>query len=73
MTLQLKNYCKNLAKPNEENKFVLPWGCLVLLNCDDLGDLSRFKSVAHYRESDQPLWITLPLVLFRENVSKIMY
>ena len=70
MTLQFKQYTKNLSKPNEENHFLLPWGGVVLRNCDDLGDLLTFKSVAHYREEGKPLWLVLALVLFRENVRK---
>ena len=49
--------------------FLLPWGGLVLRNCDELGDLLHFQSVAHYRESSRPLWLILSLVIFRENVS----
>ena len=66
MTLHLKQYRKKLSK--EENVFLLPWGGVVLRNCDDLGDLLQFKSVAQYREHENPLWLILSLVLFRENV-----
>ena len=69
MTLQLKQYVKSLSKKKEENVFLLPWGGVVLRNCDDLGDLLTFHSVAHYREEDKPLWLLLSLVLFRDNVS----
>jgi hypothetical protein len=69
MTLQFQTYSRNLAKTNEENMFLLPWGGLVLRNCDELGDLLHFQSVAHYRESSRPLWLILSLVIFRENVS----
>ena len=68
MTLQFKNYTKNLSKPNEESKFLLPWGGILLRNCDDLGDLLSFKSVAQYRDQEKPLWLVLSLVLFRDNV-----
>ena len=69
MTSQFKNYMKNLSKPSEENRFLLPWGGVVLRNCDQLGDLLTFKSVSHYRDEERPLWLVLSLVLFRENVS----
>ena len=69
MTLQFQTYTRNLAKTKEENMFLLPWGGLVLRNCDGLGDLLQFQSVAHYRDSNQPLWLILSLVIFRENVS----
>jgi hypothetical protein len=39
MTLQVQTYTRNLAKTNEENMFLLPWGGMVLRNCDGLGDL----------------------------------
>ena len=68
MTLQFQTYSRNLAKTDEKNMFLLPWGGLVLRNCDELGDLLNFQSVAHYRESSQPLWLMLSLVIFRENV-----
>ena len=68
MTLQFKNYTTNLSKGNEENKFLLPWGGVLLRNCDSLGDLLSFKSVAQYRDQEQPLWLVLSLVLFRDNV-----
>ena len=71
MTLQFKQYTKNIAKPSEENAFLLPWGGVVLRNCDDLGDLLTFHSVAQYREEGKPLWLMLSLVLFRENVSQL--
>ena len=72
MTLQLKQFRKNLSKSKEENIFLLPWGGIVLRNCDVLGDLLQFKSVAHYREENTPLWLILSLVLFRENVRNLV-
>ena len=68
MTLQFKNYTKNLSKANEENKFLLPWGGVHLRNCASLGDLLSFKSVAQYRDQEHPLWLVLSLVLFIDNV-----
>lgn len=73
MTLQLRNYRKNLAKPNEENIFLLPWGGVVCRNCDDLGDLVSFNSVAQYKEENKPLWLVLSLMLFRENVRSLIH
>ena len=68
MTLQFKNYTKNLSKGNEGNKFLLPWGGVLLRNCDSLGDLLSFKSVAQYMD-EQPLWlVVLSLLPFRDNV-----
>ena len=72
MTLQLKEYRRNLSKKSEENIFLLPWGGVVCRNCDDLGDLISYKSVADYKEGDKPLWLVLSLVLFRENVSLLL-
>jgi hypothetical protein len=68
MALQLKHYRKQLSKSNEENIFLLPWGGVVVKNCDDLGDLVIFKNIPQYKESDKSLWLLLSLVLFRENV-----
>ena len=68
MTLQLKYYRKNLSKLGEENLFILPWGGVVVRNCNNLGDLLSYKSVASYKESNTPMWLVLSLVLFKENV-----
>ena len=68
MALQLKQYRKNLSKQSDENLFLLPWGGVVLRNCNELGDLLSFKCVASYREHNTPMWLVLSLVLFRENV-----
>jgi hypothetical protein len=47
MTLQFQTYSRILAKTNEENMFLffVPWGGLVLQNCDELGDLLHFHGV----------------------------
>ena len=70
MALQLKQYKRNLSKSSETNLFLTPWGGVVYRNCDELGDLLSFKSVAAYKGEDKPLWLHLPLVLFRDNVSQ---
>ena len=72
MTWQLKVYRRNLSKQSEENIFLLPWGGVVCRNCDDSGELISYKSVADYKEGDQPLWLVLSLVFFRENVSFVL-
>ena len=68
MTLQLKQYRKQLSKSKQEDIFLLPWGGVVCRNCDNLGDLLTFKNIPQYRENGEPLWLLLSLVLFRENV-----
>ena len=73
MTWQLKEYRKNLSKPNENHIFLLPWGGVVCRNCDENGELVSYNSVASYRDGDKPLWLVLSLVLFRENVSYLGY
>jgi hypothetical protein len=73
MTWHLKEYRKNLSKPNEKNIFLLPWGGVVCRNCDDTGELVSYKSVSSYRDGDKPLWLVLSFVLFRENVSYLGY
>ena len=70
MALQLKQYKRSLSKSSETNLFLTPWGGVVYRNCDELGDLLSFKSVAAYTGEDKPLWLHLPLVLFRDNVSQ---
>ena len=67
MDLQLRQYRKNLSKPHEENRFLLPWASIVLRNCDDLGDLVSFKNYSDFKKSDRSLWVLLYLYLFREN------
>ena len=68
MTCQLNHYRKQLSKSEEENIFLLPWGGVVCRNCDELGDLLRYKSISEYRDNEKPLWVQLKLVIFRENV-----
>ena len=69
MALQLMQYRKQLAKTNEENIFLLPWGGCVCRNCEELGDLVKYKNISEYREIGEPMWLVLSLVLFRENVN----
>ena len=57
-----------MSKSEEENIFLLPWGGVVCRNCDELGDLLRYKSISEYRDNEKPLWVQLKLVIFRENV-----
>ena len=70
MALQLKQYKRNLSKSSETDIFHTPWGGVVCRNCDDLGDFLSFKSVAAYKGEEKPLWLHLPLFLFRDNVSQ---
>ena len=72
MLPNLTNYLRQLSKTEEENHFFLPWGGLCLRNCDDNGDLLKFKSVKDYKRVGKRLWLHLPLLLFRENVSTII-
>ena len=59
MVLQLKQYKRNLSKSNETNLLLTPWGGVVCRDCDELGDLLSFKSVAAYKGEDKPLWLHL--------------
>ena len=72
MLPNVTNYLRQLSKTQEENYFFLPWGGLCLRNCDDNGDLLKFKSVKGYKRVGKRLWLHLPLLLFRENVSTII-
>ena len=67
MEFQLKEYRRRLLQQDEENIHLLPWGGVVIRNCDDEGRLTKYKSVKDYRDGDKPLWVLQPLVLFREN------
>ena len=49
MVPNVTNYLRQLSKTEEENHFFLPWGGLCLRNCDDNGDLLKFKSVKDYK------------------------
>ena len=69
MTWQLNQYRRNLSKPGETKRFLLPWGGVVCQNCDDEGELVHYKSVKEYRDAEKSLWLHLSLMLFRENVS----
>ena len=63
----MRQYKKNLSKPNEENTFLLPWASIILRNCNELGDLVSFKNYSDFKKSDSSLWVLLYLYLFREN------
>ena len=69
MTWQLNQYRRNLSKPGETKRFLLPWGGVVCQNCDDEGELVHYTSVKEYRDAEKSLWLHLSLMLFRENVS----
>ena len=71
MSSKFKYYLRQLSKTQETNHFLLPWGGLCLRNCDENGDLVKFKSIREYRPLDNKMWLHLPLLLFRDrdNVS----
>ena len=71
MSLKIRQYMKNLAKTKEDSIFLTPWASIVGRNCDDEGELLKFKSIAQYRNYNRPLWIHLQLILFSENVEKL--
>ena len=73
MLPNVTNYLRQLSKTQEENYFFLPWGGLCVRNCDDNGDLLKFKSVKGYKRVGKRLWLHLPLLLFRENVCSIIF
>ena len=72
MSLKIRQYMKNLAKTKEDSIFLTPWASIVGRNCDDEGELLKFKSIAQYRNDNKPLWIHLQLILFSENVEKLL-
>ena len=67
MSNSLKHYLRQLSKTQEENKHILPWGSIVLRNCDQNGDLLTFKSIGEYKKTGKDMWLQIQLLLFREN------
>ena len=67
MSHSLKNYLRKLSKTQEENKFILPWGIVVLRNCDQNGDFLTFKNIGDFKKGGKDKWLVIQLLLFREN------
>ena len=67
MSHSLKNYLRQLSKTQEENKFILPWGIVVLRNCDQNGDFLTFKNIGDFKKGGKDKWLVIQLLLFREN------
>ena len=51
----------------EENFFVLPWGSVVMKNCDVDGEFLMFKSIKNYKYQVKSLWLLLKLHFFRDQ------
>ena len=64
---RLERYLNELQKANDENYFELPWGGMVMRNCNKNGDLLKFKTVSQFDKKNKSLWIHLKLQIFREN------
>ena len=57
---------ENLNIP-ERNFYSLDWGAVAIRDCDNNGDLLKFKNVKSFKEYGKTMWITLKLARFREN------
>ena len=57
------NYKRNLVA------FILPWGYVLMKNCDVDGEFLTFKTVKEYKDQTLSLWLLLKLHLFRDHVS----
>ena len=64
------NYLRNISiSPNEY--FFLPWGCVILRNCSENGDLRSFSSLRDFKEQrhlGECQWLLLTLHLFVDQV-----
>ena len=60
------NYVRNLNIP-ERNVYSLDWGAVAIRDCDNNGDLLKFKNVKSFKEYGKTMWITLKLARFRED------
>ena len=53
------------------NRHFLPWGAIVLKNCDQEGNLLNFDTLNTYKHQQLPLWIVLTLYLFKDAQNMI--
>ena len=60
-----QNYKRLLAQPGR--KFLNSWGGAVLRNFDSRGELLKFKTLADYKNQDQPMWVLLQLLIFKDE------
>lgn len=67
--VEYTNYKRNLITSKDENFFLLPWACILIKNCDDVGELLNFKTKQEYKDQTRSMWLLLKLHLFRDNVS----
>ena len=47
------------------NRHFLPWGAVVLKNCDPEGNLLHFDILNTYKHQQLPLWVVLTLYLLK--------
>ena len=69
MDFLLNGYIRNLSCLLEENVFIHPWCGIILRNCDGNSELLKYKTMKDYKSKStaSPLWIQLPLIMFRSN------
>ena len=58
-------YLQQISSSMEENLYKTPWGSILVKNCDLDGKLLEFKSKRDYANSEQSLWLNMPLKIFR--------
>ena len=63
------NYLSQLSDQSAFHYFCSPWGGIVLRDCNEVGDIMEFNSVAHYNESKKKshisrMWVYLRLKIF---------
>ena len=63
---QFMIYIANLKVP-EKSFYTLPWGQVVMMGCDQEGELLSFKNDKQYRNYPGNLWIQLQVVMFRDR------
>ena len=70
LTASQRNYMRQLSIENG-NRHFLPWGAIVLTNCDQEGNLLNFDTLNTYKHQQLPLWIVLTLYLFKDAQNMI--
>jgi len=63
------NYLSQLSDQSAFHYFCSPWGGIVLRDCNEVGDIMEFNSVAHYDENKKKghisgMWVYLRLKIF---------
>ena len=68
LKMNIQNYERLLYRNDGAKKwFITPWAGLVIQNISNNGNLVKYSSLHELKKKCTPIWISLKLLLFREN------